>query len=248
MVISKPLLAVTILFSAACFPSPSSAADKPCAAVIKAGKLAETQPRIHSGNDLMRPARVDPSNKVPPLGEAFANVISIDKKSFVAMTSAMQFSEEGEKGGGMGRMVLHALIWFQSTTDACRLVGTATLAGRSVSIYETPDGNNNSDNPTDSILKFWIDNKTGLPVRMAMDEAMEKYVSPAKGGMAKGSKAVAPPKVFPERAITTYGFIFGDDVKTPIITGPEGTFGKTGKLDPAALALLKAIMSGRTTN
>jgi hypothetical protein len=226
----------------------SYAADKPCAAVIKAGKLADAQPRIHSGNDLMRPSRVDPTNKLQPLGEGFGNVISIDKKSFVSMASVMQFSEEIEKGGGMGRQVLHSLIWFQGVTDACRLVGTATLAGRNVNIYETPDGGNNSDNPTDSVLKFWIDNKTGLPVRMAMDEAMEKYVSPGKGAMAKGSKAVAPPKVFPERAITTYGFIFGDDVKAPIITGPEGTLGKAGKIDPAAMALLKTIISGRTTN
>ncbi len=245
MVMKKVVLVGAIIASTSLT---SYAADKSCAAVIKAGKLADAQPRMHSGNDIMRPARADPSNKAPPLGEGFANVISIDKTSFVALTSAMQFNEKREKGGGTGRLVMHALIWFQSTTDACRLVGTATLAGRSVSIYETPDGTNGSDNPSDSILKFWIDNKTGLPVRMAMDEAMEKYVSPAKGGMAKGSKAVAPPKVFPERSITTYGFIFGDDVKAPIITGPEGTFGKTGKIDPAALALLKAIISGHTTN
>jgi hypothetical protein len=228
--------------------SPSAhAADKPCAAVIKAGKLAEAHPRIHSGSDLMRPTRVDPSNKIPALGEFFANVVTIDKTSFVGLTSAMEFSEMSEKGG-MGRVVLHSLISFKGITDACRLVGTVTLAGRSVNIYETPNDSNASDNPSDSVLKFWIDNKTGLPVRMTLDEAMEKFISTAKGGMAKGSKAVAPPKVFPERAITTFGFIFGDDVKAPVITGPEGTFGKAGKLDPAAMALLKVIISGRSTN
>jgi hypothetical protein len=50
----------------------------------------------------------------------------------------------------------------------------------------------NSDNPSDGILKFWVGSKTGLLVLMAIDEAMEKYVSPTKGGMAKGSKAAAP--------------------------------------------------------
>jgi hypothetical protein len=64
----------------------------------------------------------------------------------------------------------------------------------------------------------------------------------AKIEMAKDIKAVVLLKVFPERAITTYGFIFGDDVKAPILTGPEATFRKTGKLDSAAMALLKTIM------
>ena len=212
------------------------AADTSCAALEKAGDLGAKQARIHQATDIMRsniPPK--PSEKVPALGEKMIQTITIDKTAYMAM-DGLTFSTETLKTDSE-RAFKSGVVFFSMVDEGCRSLGKATVAGRTANVYE--QGSNKTSK--DRYFKFWIDAQTGLPLKAIEDAPLPelKSFSASKAGQPKVEVELSKVK----RVINTVGFIFGDIVKEPKLSGKKTLFGQKGEVDPAATAMLKAIVA-----
>jgi hypothetical protein len=237
MATHKVLITAGLFFLLVISASVARAADASCAPIVKAYKLAQSQARIHSASDSMRRSIIDTKNPRSPLGDDLATAITFDKNAFSSISPDTFIS--GKDNGIMEKEFIHALTFFRVDFEKCRPLGNATLAGKSVAIYES---GTLSDDPSETVSKYWIDTKTGLPVRLTQDKAF----APEGGGSAgKDPKPSAGTKSKLGRLTDTYGYLFGEDVKAPVLSGPENSLGaRLGKLDAAAQATLKLIVKG----
>lgn len=210
------------------------AADKSCAAVNKAGELGLKQARIHHAVDLLRPVAPKPGAKLSPMGEGMMQMITIDKAHYMAL-DGRSFSTKTLKDAEE-RMLMSGLAAFAAIDEGCRLVGKATVAGITTDVYE--QGSNKS--PDTSYYKFWIDSKTGLPLK-GLEDAADRQVASFKATKDERPKIDVKTSQT-NRILNTSAFVYGDVVKPPKLTGAKDLMGQKGEADAAALAILKSIL------
>jgi hypothetical protein len=212
------------------------AADKSCAAVNKAGDLALKQTRIHHSADMMRPTVPKPGDKFGALGEKLMHTIIIDKSRFTAL-DGVTFSADAVKDAEE-IATFTGLVFFQMIDEGCRSLGKVTIAGKVADVYEQGI----TKTADDVLFKFWIDSKTGLPLR-----ATENTPSPELKGMAvtKDRKPKIDVQLSKtERVVTTIAYVFGDAVKPPKLSGPKNLFGQKGEMDAGVEATLRVLIKG----
>lgn len=215
--------------------TPVLAADKSCAALEKAGDLAAKQPRIHQAVDFMRPSIPDPKEKISALGEKMTQTITVDKTIYMALNGTT-FDTEIAKDDSE-RAFKSGVVLFSMVDEGCRSLGKATVAGRSANVYE--HGSNKTSK--DRYFKFWIDAQTGLPLKGIEDAPLPEVKSFGASKAGQPKIAVELNKV--KRIVNTVAFVYGDIVKAPKLSGAKGLFGQKGEVDPAATAMLKAIVT-----
>ena len=231
-----PLPSLCFSLVALLFAPTSAFADKSCAALEKAGELAAKQARIHNATDFMRSTAPAPNEKLSPLGEKMMQNVTIDKTNYMAMDGAT-FSTEIIKDDSE-RTLKSGIVIFSMVDEGCRSLGKATVAGRTANVYEA--GSNKTSN--DRYFKFWIDAQTGLPLKGIEDAPLPEVKSFGASKAGKPKIEVEMNKV--KRVINTTAFVFGDVVKAPKLGGAKNLFGQKGELDAAAVAMLKAIVTG----
>jgi hypothetical protein len=225
------------LFACLSTPALSTAADKTCAALNKAGERGLKQARIHQAVDLLRAAVPKPNEKVTPLGENFMQTITIDKTVYMAL-DGITFSAETVKNDEE-RAMKSGVAVFSMIDEGCKFLGKATVAGRNADVYEA-GSNKNSDS---TYFKFWVDSQTGLPLKSVEDAPAPELNSFKVTKDGRPNIEVKKNKV--DRVLNTIAFVFGDTVKPPKLTGAKNLFGQKGEVDPAAPAMLKAIFTSR---
>jgi hypothetical protein len=227
----------TVLIAAMAVPSVGLAADKTCAVVNKAGELGLKQTRVHYAGDLLSPAAPSSLDKVKSSSDKLMHSITVDNTYYMALdgvafsTTLMKTAEE--------RSLMIGVIVFQAIDEGCRSLGKAVIGGRDAFVYEQ----GSTKTTEDTYFKFWIDAKTGLPLRSIENAAAPEIKS---FGATKNSKPNIEVKSNSknERIINTVAFVFGDSVKPPKLSGAKNLFGQKGEMDAATETLLKVIVKG----
>jgi hypothetical protein len=227
----------TFLIAAICAPPLALAADKTCAAVNKAGELGLKQNRVHYAGDLLSPAVPNSLDKVKSVSEKLMHSITTDKTNYMALdgvafsTTVMKDAEE--------RSLMVGTIVFQAIDEGCRNLGKAVIGGRDAFVYEQ----GSTKTTEDTYFKFWIDAKTGLPLRSIENAAAPEIKS---FGATKNGKPNIEVKSKSKngRIINTVAFVFGDSVKPPKLGGAKNLFGQKGEMDAAVETTLKALVKG----
>jgi hypothetical protein len=226
----QPLFVSIIVLGIA---SAASAADKTCTAVNKAGELGAKQSRIHNVADLLRSANPKPGAKEDPLGEKMTHSIVIDQTHYMSLDGTT-FSTDTLPDKDQ-RSLMAGLTLFIAIDEGCKSLGKSTLAGRSVDMYE----HGSTKTADDAHYKFWIDSKTGLPLKGTENVPQPEVNLNVKKGKPSGD--VKYNKT--ERIVNTVGFVFGDVVKAPKLSGAKGIMGQKGEVDAATAQMLKAIVT-----
>lgn len=218
-------------------PVLSFAADKSCDPVNKAGDLATKQTRIHYAADLLRPAVVKPSDKVIVGADKLMHSITVDNTNHIAL-DGQTFSTTVFKSPGE-RAMMSGLTLFQMADEGCRNLGKVMIAGRNAFVFEQGSTKSNKE----TLFKYWIDVQTGLPLRGTEDAPKPELKS---FGLTKDRKPniEVQSNANNERVINTLGFVFGDAVKLPKLSGAKNLFGQKGEMDAATETFLKALVKG----
>lgn len=212
----------------------AGAADKSCAVIDRAYELGIKQTNVHNAVDLMRKATPKPGDKVLALGEQMTQSIVMGKTHYYAM-DGLTFDLKELKNNDE-RSMQTGLFVFAMVDEGCRSLGKATIAGRTVDVFE--HGSNKG--PENRYFKFWVDSQTGLPLKGLEDGPLPESKS-TKGKDGLPVFGVVLSKT--DRVLNTTAFVYGDMVKPPVLTGKKTLFGQKGELDPTARAKLKEIIA-----
>ena len=206
--------------------APAHAADSTCAAVTQALEAGLAQARIHAAID----SPLDPEAIKMGMKPTLVHSIVIDQVQYSNATRA-SFSRTPLESKEM-RMLATDLGPFM-VEQGCRPAGSEKVAGRDALVF-TAQGDLGRG---EIRFKLWIDRASGLPLRALSDEPdadMDDLFNTLD--KKKGRPAVqAKEKPKGKRIVATHAYLFGPAVKPP---GPQGT------LDPAALAMLQAVLKG----
>ncbi len=210
----------------------AQAADPSCTALTKAANLGVAQAKLHQAAYVPFFQSTKPADKSKGSADGLSHTIFVGTKVYSDLFGNGRFSTEeiksvNEKGI---KAVLFAL---QDIDEKCRSVGNASLAGRNAKVYEV--GNNKT--PEDRYFKVWVDAKTELPIGMMIDES-EPEVS--NFSLTKDRKPNIEVKRTVKRMVTKVGFVYGDIVKAPTVSGSADLFdSKAGKMDADAVERLR---------
>lgn len=210
------------LTAAAAAASPAASADASCAVVARAATAALAQARIHAAID----SPLDPEAVKAGMKPTLMHSIVVDRVQYSNAIRA-SFSRTTLESGEM--RALAADLGPFMVESGCKAVANDRVAAREALVFTAAGDLGRGE----IRFRLWIDRITGLPLHAISDEpAVDVDAIIDALNRKKGRPAG---KAGGQRRLATHAYLFGNAVKPP---------DASGRLDPAALAELQALLKG----